>query len=336
MKRLETIIVLFGTLQTVAFSLDWVPRQKLETPFITFVNDLYDPSWMTTNNQTFQQDVKYVITPIDVHFGAICVGCVGADHDSSINFTTVSKDITYVVQKDPSNNERWIVGENICVVSYNIFRVRGKTQSLYCEINVNGEEYNYKINVFSSIYRPIYNVIREEIVVTDKTALDCTMNNNNNNNSRDGFNNSLFLTMWWYEKKEWRKYVSIPKYISKKSKYPSFIDISKGDVLGCITYEMRKFYNSRVNQKLFRWINTASFDDSVVTFRNDTTVVPFSFSTETIGDGNESASQPSTRTDFRGRSDTYYLVFFFLAGIISLIVIFWVKRVKRCRSISSK
>lgn len=235
------VVVFSFTLEIFTFqkslAQEWIPKRPLSKPFITFVNDLTAPSWMTTNNKTLRQTVEDVLVPSGLNFGAICVGCIGINFYSSVSLTIIPpKSDTFIVKKIKYENDFFQVGENGCIAAFTIFPVLGDAQKLYCNFSVDYETHQLNLTITPEKYGSpdtTHKLIRKVTNLTSETVLDCKKPNVN-------FSvDTVETTLWWYESKG---EILTPFHVSKRSEYPSetfYSPPSTIDTIGCVTYEIK-------------------------------------------------------------------------------------------------
>ena len=253
MNSVGTVFLFFAlqsslTIDTLS-CYEWVPQKLLTKPFIAFVNDLSDPSWITTSNKTLKQKIEDVVIPAKVNFGAICVGCIGQDFYSSISLTiTGPNDDTYIVKKMGYNMIDFNVGENKCLTTMSIFYVGDTSQTLSCKFDVDWTTYNYTLLVTPESYSDgdtTHRLIREYYIEgNNQTILDCDKTDQKFSNAK------INTTLWWYES---RGEIMIPFHISKASEYPGGLPPSTVDTIGCVTYEMSEKHVFGTYEKKYRY-----------------------------------------------------------------------------------
>lgn len=257
-RALPLFLIFFGGAS--ASQLEWAPRRKLKQPYVTFLNDFFDPTWMSTDNKTFTRITPVLNVPKNVWIGVICGACFAERNNrwGGLEMSFVNNPSFSV--KWPPYGQYWIVGKNKCLMIYNIISFKEYTyNSLFCNLYLSDKKFSehiqFEFRNYSEEYGSQYRVDTEYVNFTN--SLDCK-------NERRSSGNLANTTVWWYQSK---KKGAIPLSISRDSRYSGKIPRDIGSVLGCTTYEISPPYILRVYQKVYNFNNL-----SIYTVGSSTTI----------------------------------------------------------------
>ena len=204
--------------------LDWAPRRKLKKPYVTFLNDFFQPTWISTDNHTLENRIDLLIIPKDIYFGFICAACFSKGYISANLELYLALDMSIAYQK---YGETFKVGDNECLMVYNFFYVNHAVDTVHCDLYLDLNYYQEHLSLFFFDLDETdgNGLIRERVQWTNETELDC---------KRRGDEYVPWgpnMTIWWYQnKKNTEKMLSISKNSTFSGRVPS-------GKMGCVTYE---------------------------------------------------------------------------------------------------
>lgn len=238
MKLLGLCAAFLLMVSVSADKLQWAPKRPLKEPTVAFLNDFFQPTWITDGE-------KIAVLPRNFHFGLICAACFDNRKRRAAKLVLSSSQDSSFLIKTHLNRNYWKSGDNYCMMIYSVIHIRKLGDHLTCELTVGLKKYTNDLLIFAPEGEISY--IRERVILTNETRLDCKM-------ERDGSSpdrvkpNSTNSTAWWYKPNGKNK---IPRSVSTDSSFPGGILIGVGDEIGCATYEMSQNVILRAYEKIF-------------------------------------------------------------------------------------
>ena len=222
-----SLVLSFAFLGTVTSKLEWAPQ--LETPYVIFMNDFFNPDWMLINDH---ERVYRLSVPRNVYFGLICSGCFGPEYSSVELRMYSTRNSSYFIKKPPSG-KYWEAGNNKCIMIYNIFYTLDSSDYLHCDLISGSKKFSGVIELVISEFEKNNgargSLIRQQFDLTNQTVLDCKRE------SDQVTGRGTNMTVWWYENKELG---IVPRSISKSIRFLGGVPIAIGEKIGCSTFEM--------------------------------------------------------------------------------------------------
>ena len=187
----------------------WAPMRTLRKPFLTFLNDVHNPSFMSTHYNTHKQETSYMSLPRNNFFGLICGACF------SSRSRRYSSNLTMSIFSDNSfisdNKMYWSKNRfNQCLVVYMITHIEEESGNLTCVLQLGVRTFKHILRAKASYYTDAGRVTRVDRNMSDYSILDCDEKKNDTTLQR--------MTIWWYESQDGLSIT--PAYISKETLFP--------------------------------------------------------------------------------------------------------------------
>lgn len=210
MKALIPLCALL--LMTIRGDLLWAPIRTLQKPFLTFLNDVHNPSFMSTHYNTHQQQTFSMSLPRNNYFGLICGACFSSSRSSSYK-----PNLTMSIFNDHSftsdHKTYWSRSRfNKCLVVYGVTHIEEESGNLTCVLQLGVKTFKHIVRARASYYTDTGKVIRVDKNLSDYSTLDC---DEKKNATGLGIRR---MTIWWYERENSDSIT--PAYISKNTSFP--------------------------------------------------------------------------------------------------------------------
>ncbi|KAK8738002.1 hypothetical protein OTU49_004340 [Cherax quadricarinatus] len=117
--------------------LNWAPL-RLKSPYLTFMNKFYNPSWRTRHPITKEEEaLRYLQLPRGVPFSTVCGACFARSHISANLTVSVTGHEYRSVPKTYNNNRKtkYHVGYLECLMTYMITAPIEKDGTITCTLN---------------------------------------------------------------------------------------------------------------------------------------------------------------------------------------------------------
>ena len=256
MKIIARILLIFSCAS--AWKLEWAPRRPLKQPYVTFLNDFFKPTWISTDSQAFINHSPFFYAPRNVHIGMICGGCFTKKHKSS-DLKIYSGYSSSFSVKSPPYGRYWKVGNNKCLLVYASLIVKKNItrNSIFCDLTLDGKKTDEHINFaflnYTHTNGSIFSLVRERVNFT--SSLNCQREGN----VSKSIGNSTNTTVWWYQSKNITGVT--PFFISKDSTFSGAVPKDIKNEIGCTTYEISKHRILRAYEKVYNLNNLSIYNN---------------------------------------------------------------------------
>ena len=234
----------------------WAPIRTLRKPFLTFLNDAYDPSFMSTHYNTHKQETFSMFLPRNTFFGLICGACFSSGYKRRKGNLTMSifNDTSFA----SDNKIYWSRGRyNKCLMVYSITHIEEEHGTITCVLQLGRKTFKHEVKATASYYVGDRLITRIDRNMSDYTQLDCDDKINNRTTT-------IRMTIWWYENKDNNSIT--PAYVSKRTALPRSPPVDMN--VACATFygvhNVLRVYQQRYHRWSYSTTSAASYNDGLV------------------------------------------------------------------------